>query len=221
VLIATLIGAAVTVGVAVWCAMRNGQPPSGMQRAILWHDPKTKLIFDFPRLSVLTGARVYVLGPIGGPTESPWMGKALLPEPPIPRQAISELTIGDREYVQVAGWPCDCVWGSMVLKDPRLNDLTPIKGRLPHGVVARGVAYVGREYSPRDNRGICGYLPIAPIWSGLAIDTLFYGTIAWGLLFLPGTLRRWRRRRGGRCVKCGYDRAGLGAESACPECGAK
>ncbi|HVU64866.1 MAG TPA: hypothetical protein VHC70_12875, partial [Phycisphaerales bacterium] len=62
--------------------------------------------------------------------------------------------------------------------------------------------------------------PVMPIWSGLALNTLFYGTIAWGLLFLPGTVRRWRRRRGGRCVKCGYDRAGLAAGAPCPECGA-
>jgi hypothetical protein len=78
---------------------------------------------------------------------------------------------------------------------------------------------MGRVLDLNDAHGIAGYLPIAPIWSGLAIDTLFYGTIAWVPLFLPGTLRRWRRRRTGRCIKCGYDRAGLAPNAACPECG--
>jgi hypothetical protein len=78
---------------------------------------------------------------------------------------------------------------------------------------------VGRPLDVDDEHGIGGYLPIAPIWSGLAINTLFYGTIAWVLLFLPGTVRRWRRRRVGRCVQCAYDRAGLAAGAPCPECG--
>lgn len=28
-----------------------------------------------------------------------------------------------------------------------------------------------------------------------------------------------RRQRAGHCVKCGYDRAGLASDAACPECG--
>ena len=78
---------------------------------------------------------------------------------------------------------------------------------------------IGHPLDQSDTRGIAGYLPIAPIWSGLAFNTLFYGTIAWGLLFLPGTLRRWRRVRAGRCLKCGYDLKDLAARAACPECG--
>ncbi len=41
----------------------------------------------------------------------------------------------------------------------------------------------------------------------------------------PGVYRRWRRRRAGRCAKCGYDLRGLppapdrGSDSVCPECG--
>ena len=32
--------------------------------------------------------------------------------------------------------------------------------------------------------------------------------------------RAWRRRRGGRCPGCGYDRRGTSDGAACPECGA-
>ena len=42
-----------------------------------------------------------------------------------------------------------------------------------------------------------------------------YPTIA----FLRGPLRRWRRRRKGLCVKCGYDLTG-NVTGTCPECGA-
>ncbi len=38
------------------------------------------------------------------------------------------------------------------------------------------------------------------------------------LAFVRGPLRRWRRRRQGRCQKCGYDLAG-NVTGVCPECG--
>ena len=43
-----------------------------------------------------------------------------------------------------------------------------------------------------------------------------YPTIA----FIRGPLRRWRRRRRGRCVTCGYDLTG-NVSGVCPECGEK
>lgn len=51
------------------------------------------------------------------------------------------------------------------------------------------------------------FLPYRPIWSGLAINTAFYGVIIWcGWTGLAG-LRAWRRRRRfsrGFCPKCRY-----------------
>ena len=38
------------------------------------------------------------------------------------------------------------------------------------------------------------------------------------LAFTRGTLRRWRRRRKGLCVRCGYDLTG-NVTGMCPECG--
>ncbi len=63
------------------------------------------------------------------------------------------------------------------------------------------------------------YLPVRPLVAGFVIDTLFYATIAFVVLFAPGGLRRVHRRRRGRCISCGYDRQGLALGAICPECG--
>ncbi|MCP4249914.1 MAG: hypothetical protein GY778_22960 [bacterium] len=52
-----------------------------------------------------------------------------------------------------------------------------------------------------------------PIWSLTALLT-FYPVIA--LIRGPG--RRWRRRRRGLCLPCGYDLTG-NVSGVCPECG--
>lgn len=57
---------------------------------------------------------------------------------------------------------------------------------------------------------------------GLHVDARRY-PLWWAVVLLAApTLwvvgRRWGA---GRCGRCGYDRAGLGVEAACPECGAK
>ncbi len=68
-------------------------------------------------------------------------------------------------------------------------------------------------------------LPIKPIWSGFAINTIFYGAILWLLSLGPSATRRLIRRKRGRCINCGYDLRGAswgasGGGGVCPECGA-
>ncbi len=60
-------------------------------------------------------------------------------------------------------------------------------------------------------------LPLAPVWPGVALDTVVFAAAAWLLVFGPFALRRRVRRRRRRCVNCGYD---AGALEQCPECGA-
>ena len=54
----------------------------------------------------------------------------------------------------------------------------------------------------------------APAWI-VAPAFATYPTIA----FIRGPVRRWRRRRRGECVACGYDLTG-NVSGVCPECGA-
>jgi hypothetical protein len=65
--------------------------------------------------------------------------------------------------------------------------------------------------------------PLRPIWPGFAINTVFYAAVLWVLLALPGAVRRFVRRKRGRCTRCGYDLRGQVADDKrqifCPECG--
>ena len=61
-------------------------------------------------------------------------------------------------------------------------------------------------------------LPYHPIWPGLLANTAIYAGAWWVILFGPGMFIRARRRRAGRCMKCGYDLRAI-ESSACPECG--
>ena len=51
-------------------------------------------------------------------------------------------------------------------------------------------------------------LPLRPILPGFIINTVFYAVIWFGVFFGVAALRRFVRRKRGRCVKCGYDLRG-------------
>ncbi len=60
------------------------------------------------------------------------------------------------------------------------------------------------------------YLPLGPIWSGFAINSMLYGSVPWLLICGPFELRRYRRRKRGLCVYCAYL---IGTSDVCTECG--
>ena len=61
-------------------------------------------------------------------------------------------------------------------------------------------------------------LPLIPIWPWFYLQTLIIGAALLVVMMVVRQSRTWRRRKGGRCVRCGYDLRGqLGA--GCPECG--
>ena len=57
------------------------------------------------------------------------------------------------------------------------------------------------------------YSPVGTLWLFVVLFCI-YPTIA----FVRGPVRRWRRLRTGRCVRCGYNLAG-NVSGRCPECG--
>ncbi len=59
-------------------------------------------------------------------------------------------------------------------------------------------------------------LPARPLWPGFAINTLFYATILWLLMYGLSALRRFLRLSRGRCPKCAYP---MGESAVCTECG--
>lgn len=75
-----------------------------------------------------------------------------------------------------------------------------------------GVLGVGVRKSSR--QGIDAHALRAPHWALVVALAAAGAGLAWP------DVRRWRRRRRGWCVGCGYDRFGLAAGAACPECNA-
>ena len=59
-------------------------------------------------------------------------------------------------------------------------------------------------------------LPLRPVWSGFAINAIFYAAIVWFMLVIPGAIRRRRRIKRGLCVGCAYP---VGISEKCTECG--
>ena len=112
------------------------------------------------------------------------------------------------------GWPFSCAGAHVTFM---LYESPP--SPRPPEVMHRCIGPISGFSEPR-------YLPIDPLWPGLLTNTAIYGTAWWAMLFGPGLVLRWRRRRAGRCATCGYDLQGavVGDQSSvvgvvCPECG--
>lgn len=67
-------------------------------------------------------------------------------------------------------------------------------------------------------RGNRPLLPYLPVWRGIMVNTVFYGTMLWVLIFSWPVGRRIIRSRRGLCLWCGYDLHGT-EHDRCPECG--
>ncbi|MDY7109894.1 MAG: hypothetical protein SYC29_14780 [Planctomycetota bacterium] len=132
-------------------------------------------------------------------------------------------------------------WGYLgALAEERLFEPAPASsntfGRISRTIDGRGLPYrslwceidAGREHPVYGGWGVnAAYswsggmprvLPYHPLWVGFALNTLFYGVIIWALLCGSSALRKFIRRKRGRCPKCGYDLRGK-HDAGCPECG--
>lgn len=129
---------------------------------------------------------------------------------------ISESEPNMREYwahTESLGWPCRALetrWTEIQDLHEGANWHAP---RTVLSTDARSDYTLPIKLGPTDTL----YLPLRPVWPGFAVNAAFYAGVCWSLLATPGFVRRWSRRRRGRCAACGYDLSGL---EACPECGA-
>lgn len=103
--------------------------------------------------------------------------------------------------IQFSGWPMQALES---------------QGRTSDGWPGHGTWAVNGGIALRTDR----WLPFLLLWPGFAVDTAFYGSLVFLAWKGPGHIRRRSRVRRGECVRCGYPRAGLAGDAACPECGA-
>lgn len=88
--------------------------------------------------------------------------------------------------------------------------------RMPNGWYAsRRVDWGVRIWLPEWKTEPSSVAVLIPFWAPACL-TLSASLTAWRL-----DVAAWRRIRAGTCARCGYDRTGLAAGTACPECGSK
>ncbi len=98
-----------------------------------------------------------------------------------------------------AGWPFRALRGEM------------------HMTIGPVLAHIDSWPAPNASFGET-MIPLRPIWQSLVANTVFYAAVLWLSVRQAAALRRFVRRRCGRCLKCGYDLRHA-EHDACPECG--
>lgn len=120
--------------------------------------------------------------------------------------AIVDMRTGDAR-----GWPALSLWYEV-----RRQSYMTEGGWLEQGV--RGGIETPLAPWTLGNRSFPRVMPLRPIWTGCAANTALYGVVLWLVVRGPRTVRRYDRRRRGRCLSCGYD-LGHVKHDVCPECG--
>jgi hypothetical protein len=134
------------------------------------------------------------------------------------------ITVGPIGAASVNGFVAIAVGTAPVI----YHDPMPNIGPWPMWVLDLGAAQPGmllapmRSWGPSQSTGMVSMgAPPAPLTGTMKI---YWLPVWW--LFLPcagcvggAVWARHRARRSGVCVGCGYSRAGLGSDAACPECG--
>jgi hypothetical protein len=143
----------------------------------------------------------------GGPRATEYFGAVLPIRPPQLMREPNDAVFGVTAYQ--SGWPCHaCV--RYVAHDGTESKPTQVNlGFLREGLP--GPFQLQWSNQPNRNR-----LPILPLWPGFAINTLFYGALAFAAMAGVSAIRRRRRFKRGLCMQCAYPLTG---GDICPECG--
>lgn len=117
-----------------------------------------------------------------------------------------------------AGWPMLAMRHADHAVLAHQRSPAPPVGTVPSVSTRYGLT-LSRSRSPAAMAFARSALPLRPIWTGFLINTLLAAGVLVLLVRGQRATRRFVRARRGRCPACGYDRAGLDASAACPECG--
>lgn len=111
------------------------------------------------------------------------------------------------------GFPFKCLFTDefFVASGERRRTLIFLEKCKNRSVLRTGIAISGFKTQGADR-----YLPAAPHWGGLLLNTLLYGGLPALFFVMPVSVRRLHRTRHKLCLYCGYQNEELGQ---CPECG--
>lgn len=116
-----------------------------------------------------------------------------------------------------SGWPLLCLVraGELDYQSPTMLDDLKQNALISRLNIAwfDGLSHPFASSLPWNHRS--KKLALRPLPAHLAINTAFWGLLAWASLRGPSRIRRWNRNRRGLCRTCGYTLAGL---PTCPEC---
>lgn len=123
------------------------------------------------------------------------------------------------------GLPCRMAYADAILFGFDRNTFLPIgenRGLAHLPIVSRQLPialqpyYVGDRGIPSNRGLLAAGIPVFPIWKGLLVNLFAYSSVTWIILYLPWHIVRFRRKRKGRCVHCGYP---VPPGQICTECG--
>ncbi len=208
-LLSLALGAATTVAVAWGLAMWSpwGDPRIGSS----WLAPKDSSIFSVMVQQATQPGAVF---------------RSVSTEGEISR-APGPMPYSSRDYEQISGRDVDASWG--LIRQALIQ-----RERVHGNEEARGWPFValyswrnlasnttGGTFLRLRGEDVWGddskVLPTLPIWRGCLLNTAFYAVLWMLPLAAPSFFIVHRRRRRGRCPKCGYDLRGQ--TNGCPECG--